>query len=348
MLAKTLALFGLIFVGAFAQNNLVFSDDFNDFDLSVWEHELTMGGGGNWEFEMYVNNRSNSYVRDSILYINPTYTANVIGLQNLMGGFNYDNWGSQPADVCTGNEFYGCFRTSGAGGNILNPIQSARIRTAQSFNFQYGRMEVRAKLPLGDWLWPAIWLLPRYQSYGTWPASGEIDVVESRGNAAGYAAGGVDTFASTLHWGPHWPEDAWSLTHEAYTLSSGDFSQNFHVFGLVWTNQSIITYVDEESNVVLKVPINESFWSKGGWESTYNNPWVGRPDNAPFDQQFYVIFNLAVGGTNGYFPDGMGGKPWSDESQNAANEFWSGQGQWMPTWNGENAALQIDYIKIWQ
>ncbi len=56
--------------------------------------------------------------------------------------------GADPASLCTGNTFYGCFRTSGAGGNILNPIQSVRIRTAETFSFQYGRVEASIKLPL--------------------------------------------------------------------------------------------------------------------------------------------------------------------------------------------------------
>ena len=66
-------------------------------------------------------------------------------------------WGGSVVDQCSGNNFYGCERTSGAGGNILNPIQSAKITTADSFHFKYGRVEVVAKLPEGDWLWPAIW-----------------------------------------------------------------------------------------------------------------------------------------------------------------------------------------------
>ena len=59
-------------------------------------------------------------------------------------------------------------------------------------------------MPKGDWIWPALWMLPKLNAYGKWPASGEIDICESRGNAPGYPAGGVDTFGSTLHWGPNW------------------------------------------------------------------------------------------------------------------------------------------------
>ena len=95
-------------------------------------------------------------------------------------------WGGSPADVCTSNAFYGCERSAAASGNYINPIRSARLRTAKSFSLKYGRVEVRAKLPKGDWLWPAIWMLPTYQEYGTWPVSGEIDIMESRGNDRSY------------------------------------------------------------------------------------------------------------------------------------------------------------------
>ena len=83
---------------------------------------------------------------------------------------------------------------------MLNPIQSARLRTANSFSFKYGRVEIRAQLPRGDWIWPAIWMMPRYNAYGGWPASGEIDIMESRGNAPGYPLGGHNAYGSTLHW----------------------------------------------------------------------------------------------------------------------------------------------------
>ena len=103
------------------------------------------------------NNRSNSFVDDSVLYLQPTLTRDLIGEANVQSGYTMDMWGSSAADQCTGNAFYGCERTSGAGGNIINPIQSARIRTADSVTVKYGRVEVSAKLPIGDWLWPAIW-----------------------------------------------------------------------------------------------------------------------------------------------------------------------------------------------
>lgn len=98
-------------------------------------------------------------------------------------------------------------RSAAGSGNYINPVRSARLRTAKSFAFKYGRIEIRAKLPRGDWLWPAIWLLPKHNEYGQWPASGEIDIMESRGNNPSYPAGGSDKFGSTLHWGTNYDQN---------------------------------------------------------------------------------------------------------------------------------------------
>lgn len=326
---------------------LTLDEEFKDFNFSLWKHEITMSGGGNWEFEAYGNNRSNSYVRDGILYLRPTLMEDDIGIENIKGN-NYilDIWGGSPADRCTQPQFYGCFRTAGAGGNYLPPVKSARVRTVSTFSFMYGRVEVRAKLPRGDWLWPGIWMLPVDDYYGTWPASGEIDIVESRGNDPSYPAGGRNTFGSTLHWSPSPIVDPYEKTHAEHKGS--DLSQDFHVYGLIWNETYIGTYIDKESNVVLSVPISQSFWSLGGWPSPpWNNPWVGRGENAPFDREFYLIFNVACGGTNGYFPDGVGNKPWSNTDPHAVNAFTNAKDTWYKTWDGEDAALQVDYVKVW-
>ena len=188
------ALKGLIVSSVFqyaSAETLIFTEDFNTLNFKTWEHESTLGGGGNWEFEWYVNNRSNSYVKEGVLHIMPTLTEDAIGHQAMMTG-DVNIWGGSPADMCTGNNFYGCERNAAASGNYINPVRSARLRTVKSLNFKYGRVEIKAKLPKGDWLWPAMWLLPTNNEYGNWPASGEIDIMESRGNAASYPSGGVN------------------------------------------------------------------------------------------------------------------------------------------------------------
>jgi beta-glucanase (GH16 family) len=260
-----------------------------------------------------------------------------------------DLWGGTPATQCTGNAFYGCERISGAGGNILNPIQSAAVRTTDSCSITYGRVEVKAKLPVGDWLWPAIWMLPRYDAYGSWPASGEIDIMESRGNI-NYPPGGVDSYGSTLHFGPFWPLDPWQKAHRNYQLPSGTFHDAFHVFGLYWDESGIYTYLDNPNNRMMSVNFTEmSFWQRGGWDkSKFGNPWQGRSNSAPFDQKYYLSINLAVGGTGDYFPDGVGNKPWSNSNPQAMSAFYDKISAWYPTWKGEDCALQIDSVKMWQ
>ncbi len=177
----------------------------------------------------------------------------------MRNGYDFNIWGADPASQCTGNNFYGCERTSGAGGNYLNPVKSARLRTAETFSFRYGRVEVKAKLPVGKWIWPAIWLLPRHAYYGTWPASGEIDVVESRGNL-NYPkefGGGPESIGSTLHWGPDFFTNQFAKTHKVYSLPSGTFGDDFHTFGLYWDQNKLYTYVDSDSNRVLEVDFTQ-------------------------------------------------------------------------------------------
>lgn len=319
-----------IFLIAFAAAQtevLIFEDNFTNLNLSLWKHELTLSGEGNWEFEMYVNNRSVSYVRNGSLVISPKLTNATLGNEGLMSA-DVNIWGGDPATSCTNNGYYGCERTGGAGGNVINPIQSARIRTAETFAFKYGRVEVSAKMPKGDWLWPAVWLLPVEAAYGDWPASGEIDILESRGNAPGYVGGGgCDTFGSTLHWGPFWPLNGYEKTHADYKLPNGDLSEGFHTYGFSWSPASMTTSIDGVP--VLTVPINQTFWELGGWNSnpTLDNPWQDGGLNAPFDQRYYLIINLAVGGTNGFWPDGPG-KPWQNDAPHAANDFWNAANEW--------------------
>ncbi|KAL5013320.1 hypothetical protein ScPMuIL_007590 [Solemya velum] len=337
---------------------LIFEDNFDDLDVDIWEHEITAGGGGNWEFQYYTNNRTNSYVKNGTLFIKPTLTTEKLGPQSLTSG-TLDLWGSSPGDLCTGNAFYGCER-HGTPSNLLNPIQSARLRSSRGFSFKYGKLEVEAKMPTGDWIWPAIWLLPKWNAYGQWPASGEIDLVEARGNRNYHDAQGksfgVDQMGSTLHFGTDFQHDPYQAAHVEKAAKSGTFGDSFHKYGLEWDENAIKFYLDDE--LILNVaPGPGGFWDLGNLgQLNFNNPWQGRPKMAPFDQEFFIILNVAVGGT-AFFPDAFRNtphpKPWRDASQTAMREFWNAKNQWYPTWNadtnnGEDAAMQVKYIRVWK
>jgi hypothetical protein len=335
----------------YAPGDLIFEDNFDKLDLDTWQHEITMSGGGNWEFQIYHNSRSNSYTKNGVLYIKPTLTSDRHGEEFIRTG-TLSLHGGAPADECTNPSFWGCERT-GAGNNILNPTMSARLRTVNSFAFKYGRIEVRAKMPRGDWLWPAVWLLPERNAYGTWPASGEIDLLESRGNAELFFNGvniGSEQISHTLHYGPYWPYNGYDKAHfESQSPPGNGYDRDFHIYGLEWTPTHFRYTLDGVHAGTITPPAG-GFWELGQFPEDVENPWVGGEHMAPFDQKFYFLINLAVGGSNGFFPDGTTGpypKPWLNTSPNTFLDFWNARAQWYPTWNGEDAALQVDYVRVY-
>ncbi|KAE8748671.1 Gram-negative binding protein [Frankliniella occidentalis] len=249
--------------------------------------------------------------------------------------------------------FEPCVSASGA--DIVLPIQSARIHTS-AFSFRYGRLEVRAKLPRGDWIWPAIWLKPATNAYGRWPASGEMDLVESRGNAnlKQISTGeplGVQKVGATLHFGPNSSYNIWRLTHWEKILERGDFADDFHVFGMEWSPVGFRFTVDNEE-IGRMAPPQGGFWDLGGFDSNPGGPniWANGTQLAPFDKKFYIILNVAVGGT--FFPGGMVNspfpRPWNWTSGHPLREFWEHRGWWLPTWKAEHTAMQVDYVRVYQ
>jgi beta-glucanase (GH16 family) len=333
---------------------LIFEDNFDFFDFKKWEHENTLGGGGNWEFQWYTNNRSNSFTDGGNLLIQPTLLSDRTGEGFLTSGVLNIHGGS-PADQCSNPAFYGCER-GGSPSNIINPIISARLRSINSFSFKYGRLEINAKMPAGDWLWPALWLLPRYNAYGTWPASGEIDLMESRGNLNLVQNGvniGAEQIGSTLHFGPYPDLNGYPTAHYTRNAAPGNgFNNGFHRYQMEWTPDRITFRVDDVETGTIHA--GSGFWNRANFAGNapgVQNPWRFGEIMAPFDQEFYIIMNNAVGGV-AYFPDDAsnpGGKPWSNTSPQASTDFWNGRGQWLPTWNlnTNNAALVVDYVRVW-
>jgi beta-glucanase (GH16 family) len=101
-----------------------------------------------------------------------------------------------------------------------------------------------------SWLWPAIWMMPESNNpdgsgvYGSWPRSGEIDIVESRGNYGDGYPDGRDSVISALHWGPHPQADAFWKTSGKHNLRRTDYSESFHTYGLEWSENYLFTYID--------------------------------------------------------------------------------------------------------
>jgi beta-glucanase (GH16 family) len=345
-------------LGRLCSGQLIFEENFDKFDLTTWEHEQTLGGGGNWEFQWYTNNRSNSYAKDGVLFIRPTLTSGDFGEEFIYSG-TLDIEGGTPYEYCTNRKWWGCSRT-GNQNNIVNPVKSARIRTINSFAFKYGKVEVRAKLPTGDWLWPAIWMMPKMSAYSGWPSSGEIDIMESRGNEFLTEPNGrnvgVEQVGSTLHYGPFF--DIRSMTGWTRNSAAGQgYNKGFHKYSVEWTPEKFVFSVDDVVLGELAPPAG-GFWERENYGRFpgIDNPWEGAERMAPFDQEFYIIMNLAVGGVNGYFGDHLSNngrpKPWSNGSPVAMKEFWESRREWLPTWkldqnHSAEASLQVDYVKVW-
>ena len=235
----------------------------------------------------------------------------------------------------------------------MPPTRSGRVNTKKGAKIKYGRVEVTAQLPQGDWLWPAIWLLPVSDTYGPWPASGEIDIMESRGNNYTYGQGGNDIISSALHWGPDTNLDGWWRTNNKRRALHTTYSAGFNTFGLEWSQKYLFTYVNSRLLQVLYTNFDQPMWQRGNFPAADSNGtkvsdiWsqTGR-SNTPFDQYFYLILNVAVGGTNGWFQDGQSDKPWVDSSPKARNDFWKNQEQWYPTWVAPE--MRVSRVQMWQ
>lgn len=242
MRTLSLLLFALTFASAplSAQRyELVWSDEFNTNgapDPLVWVGEYGRGSGG------WGNNELQFYTSDtSNVKVRDGFLHITARRQNF-GGANYT---------------------------------SARLKSQYRKDFTYGRFEIRAKIPRGRGLWPAVWMMPTDSRFGGWPRSGEIDIMEARGNDPTKIEG-------TIH---YWRTGCTSTNifecreyrGNSRTKPSGSYADEFSVYAIQWDAQGINWYVDD----VLYHSIRKS---------TLNAQWY------PFDERFYLILNLAVGG----------------------------------------------------
>ncbi|KAL1599234.1 hypothetical protein SLS59_006251 [Nothophoma quercina] len=281
-------------------------DRFESIDAGNWGYEIQTGGFRRGQFDWTTSDPKNAFVDTEGLHIVPTLTTestNITGTQ-LLDGYSLNITDTGGNGSCTSSDMTMCsIRSNHTLGHILPPVRSARLTTKGKKSIKYGRVEVVAKMPKGDWLWPAI-------LYGGWPASGEIDIAESRGNDESYPRG-RNLITSTLHWGPDPQRDAYDTTYDTKFFWRTDFSQDFRTFGLEWTEGYIFMYIGNRLNTVFSMNFKdeEPFWVKGDFEGTatgnrtlVRNPWAKAGNAvAPFDQKFYLILNVAVGAQNGWF-----------------------------------------------
>jgi beta-glucanase (GH16 family) len=159
-----------------------------------------------------------------------------------------------------------------------NGYTSARLVSKLKGDWTYGRIEVRARLPKGTGIWPAIWMLPTQWKYGNWPASGEIDIMEFVGYQPDSLFGSVHTRRFNHSIG----------TQKTKSLYSKDLPDAFHVYAINWTAEAI------------------AFLFDGKEYFRFTNDHSGK-DAWPFDTDFHLLLNVAVGG-------GWGGKKGVDNT----------------------------------
>jgi len=224
---------------------LVWSDEFEEaeIDPAKWEHEVNCWGGGNGEDQCYVADAKNSYVEGGVLHI--------VAIKDAPSG---------PEGGGSGNT-----------GIVSKGHSSARLRTKNLADFKYGRIEARLRLPFGQGLWPAFWMLPTDEAYGGWAASGEIDIMEAVNLNPSEAVHG------TLHYGGAWPEN--TNTGLSTTPSSNPW-ENFHLYAVEWEEGEVRWFVDDVH-----------YQTQTEWFSS------AAPYPAPFDQPFHILLNVAVGGS---------------------------------------------------
>ncbi|APE07784.1 glycosyl hydrolase family 16 [Alteromonas sp. RW2A1] len=279
---------------------LVWSDEFDgsSIDENKWTHEVDCAGGGNNEAQCYTDSESNSFVDNGML--------NIVAL---------------PAEE-----------------GAPKPYTSARLNTRYKGDFKYGRIEMRAKMPEGQGSWPAFWMMPTDEVYGGWPRSGEIDIMEAVNLKAADIDGNPENHIyGTLHYGQEWPNN--DSSGQAYSLPNGaNPADDFHTYAIEWQEGEIRWYMDgylyatqRRSEVRENSKGEATGLSHRGWYAEYYEQGTGELtthwDNAPFDQEFYLILNLAVGGA---WPESV------NETGIDAEAFAEGQ------------SLEVDYVRVYE
>src|SRR5579884_3590510 len=216
---------------------LTWSDEFNApdgsaVDPSKWTYDIGGKGWGNQELESYTSGTANAIIRDGMLVITAKRE-----------------------------------HVTGADG-IPRDYTSARIKTKGHFAQAYGRFEARMKIPRGQGMWPAFWLLGDDIDKVGWPKCGEIDIMENIGKEP-------ETVHGTIH-GPGY--SGANGIGAPYSLLEHDFADSFHVYAIEWQPNEIRFYVDDML-----------YASRRADELPAGMKWV-------YDHRFFIILNLAVGG----------------------------------------------------
>jgi len=201
----------------------------------------------------------------------PSLDANIWSYENGDGCPNICGWGNNEQEYYKpDNLFFQDGKMIIEARNELysgKPYTSSKILTRGKKVIKFARIDIRAKLPVGKGIWPAFWLLPQNNVYGGWPTSGEIDMMEALGHETNKVYG-------TVHYGPG---PGSTQISRNYVLPNTNYNEAFHVYSLIWQQDKIQWLIDDQLY------------------STVNKADVGS-NIYPFNEDFFMIINMAVGG----------------------------------------------------
>jgi len=207
--------------------------------------------------------------------LNETFWNYELGNNNGWGNNELENYKKENTSVKDGYLVIQA-KNESAGDQIYT---SSRLTTQNKYSFKYGRVDIRAALPKGQGIWPALWMLGKNMPQVSWPKCGEVDIMEMIGG--GGSGNGSD---KTTYGTAHWDNNGSHAQYGGNTkLSSGVFNDEFHVFSIVWDAKKIAWYLDD-------VKFHEIDTTPAGLSA--------------FQEEYFFIINLAVGGNWPGKPDG--------------------------------------------
>lgn len=259
------------------------------------EHLAYFPFAGEYKIELVVTKNNTDYTKAQSVSIeqdDPDYNPNLIWSEEFdyTGKPDPSIWNMETGGGGWGNQELQYYTNREDNAKVENGIltitameeayggrdyTSARITTQNKFDVKYGRIEARIKLPYGQGLWPAFWMLGDNLSTIGWPSCGEIDIMEMVGGA-----NGDNTCYSTLHWDNNGEHASYG---ENYSLPSGIFADDFHIFAVEWDSQQIKGYMDDVNYFTIDI-------TPAALSEFHNN--------------FFIILNVAVGGNWPGSPDG--------------------------------------------
>ena len=244
---------------------LIWADEFDGtaLDRTKWTPEVSCWGGGNSERQCYTDRPENIAIEGGMLLLKAKK-------ERFAGP-------ARPPEIAERDN-----------PTLVQSHTSGKVRTIGLHAWRYGRIEARAKVPAGQGTWPAIWMMPNESAYGPWPRSGEIDILEAVniGAKCEVCEGGVgeNRTISALHFGDFAPLNRY-VDHRNTLPGLARPSDDFHVYAVEWGEGIIRFLVDDRVHLT----VTAEQWSTAA-RNAKGNP------AAPFDQPFYIMANLAVGG----------------------------------------------------